>query len=382
MTRTAQEASLASELPVDAVRRVTLPGRLELRRGGALEQAQIAYETWGTLAAARDNVVLVFTGLSPGPHAASSPADPTPGWWEYMIGPGKPVDTDRYFVLCVNSLGSCFGSTGPSSVDPATGAPYRLTFPELSIEDIATSARAALRVMGIERVDAVVGASLGGMTALAYAMLFAGEVERMVVISAAARASTFALADRSLQREIIRSDPHWRGGDYAADQPPRTGLRLARKLGLMSYRSAGEWQHRFARERVANHDSARDAFGVEFQIESYLEANANKFIDAFDANSYLYLSRAMDWFDVADHGGSLAAGIGGIRARHCLVTGVTSDFLFPVAQQRELADLLIAAGRDVTFAELGSVQGHDAFLVDEGRFAPVVRGFLESTVSR
>jgi len=377
VVRTAQEATVPSVPPAlgDAVQRVVLPGRFEMRRGGALEQVQIAYETWGTLSSEGDNVVLIFTGLSPGPHAASSPGDPSPGWWEYMIGPGKPIDTNRYCVICVNSLGSCFGSTGPSSINPVTGAPYRLGFPELSIEDIAASARKALQQMGIERVHAVVGASLGGMSTLAYAMMFPQALERMVIISAAVRASTFAIADRSLQREIIRSDPEWRGGDYDPDRPPLNGLRLARKLGLMSYRSAVEWQHRFGRERI-DARATPGPFDMEFQIESYLEANARKFMSVFDANSYLYLSRAMDWFDAADHGETLPDAMARIRATEALVIGVTSDFLFPVAQQRELAQLLSDSGCTTTFAELESVQGHDAFLVDEARFAPQVSRFF------
>lgn len=379
MVQIAQPAPAPTALPAlgDASRCVTLPEPLALRRGGVLEQVQIAYETWGSLSAERDNAVLIFTGLSPGPHAASCEADTSPGWWEYMIGPGKPIDSNRYFVICVNSLGSCFGSTGPSSVNPASGAPYRLEFPELTIEDIAAATHAALRELGIERLHTVVGASLGGMSTLAYAMMFPQAVRRLAVISAAVHATTFAIADRSLQREIIRSDPGWRGGEYPLDRPPLNGLRLARKLGLMSYRSATEWQHRFARERVAQ-QGPTESFGAEFQIESYLEANADKFMRVFDANSYLYLSRAMDWFDAAEHGRSLAQALGRIEAREALVIGVRSDFLFPVAQQRELAELLSQAGRRVRLVELDSVQGHDAFLVDKERFAPEVGRFFET----
>jgi len=383
MVQIAQPASTPASAPApgEATRAVMLPERLVLRRGGVLEQVEIAYETWGELSAAADNAVLVFTGLSPGPHAASSPADPSAGWWEYMIGPGKPIDSERHFIICVNSLGSCFGSTGPSSVNPATGKPYRLDFPELTIEDIAAATHAALRELGIDRLHTAVGASLGGMSALAYAMMFPAAVQRLVVVSAAVHATTFAIADRALQREIIRSDPDWRGGDYPLDRPPLNGLRLARKLGLMSYRSAVEWQHRFGRERMSV-ETPDEPFGMEFQIESYLEANARKFMRVFDANSYLYLSRAMDWFDAAVHGESLSAAMGRIEAREALVIGVRSDFLFPVAQQRELAELLSGAGCEVELAELDSVQGHDAFLVDKERFAPCMRRFFDAADAR
>ncbi len=361
-----------------ATRLVTLPGPFRMRRGGILPLVHIGCERWGELAPARDNVVLLFTGLSPSAHAASSPEDPTPGWWEYMVGPGRPIDTRRWHVVCVNSLGSCFGSTGPASPDPRTGEPYRLRFPELCIEDIARSAREALRVLGIERVHTVVGASLGGMAALAYAMEFPDEVERLVAISAAARATPFAIAIRSLQREIIRSDPAWRGGDYPPGQGPRVGMRLARKLGLMSYRSAQEWLVRFGRERLPQ-EATREPFGPEFQIESYLEHNARKFVERFDANCYLYLSRSMDVFDAAEHGGgSVERALAKVRARRALVVGVETDFLFPLFQQEELAEGLRAAGCEVRFEALPSIQGHDAFLVDEARFAPVVARFMEA----
>lgn len=356
--------------------RVRLPGRFEMRHGGCLPEVEIAYETWGTLAPGGDNVVLVVTGLSPGAHAASSALDPTPGWWEEMIGPGQAIDTERFHVICVNSLGSCHGSTGPASLDPRTGERYRLTFPVLTIEDVAKAAREALRALGIGRLRAVVGPSLGGMTALAYAMAYPDEVGALVTISSAARSTPFAIAIRSLQREAIRSDPAWRDGQYAPDQPPSTGLRLARKLGLITYRSAREWRERFGRERVDVRDPGDGPFGVEFEIESYLENHARKFVGSFDANCYLYLSRSMDLFDVAEHGGTVEAGLARIRCARTLVVGVETDFLFPLDQQEELAHLLRAHGRDVRFSALPSIQGHDSFLVDMDRFCPVVADFM------
>jgi homoserine O-acetyltransferase len=346
-----------------------------MRRGGTLPQVEIACETWGTLSAARDNALLIVTGLSPGAHAASSADNPAPGWWEEMVGPGHPIDTERFHVVCVNSLGSCHGSTGPASIDPRDGRRYRTRFPVLTIEDIATAAREALRALGISRLRALVGPSMGGMTALAYALLFPDEVDALVAISAAARATSFATAIRSLQREIIRTDPEWRGGEYEGDGPAN-GLRLARKLGLVTYRSAREWKERFGRERVEVRDAAEGPFAPEFEVEAYLEMHARKFAGTFDANCYLYLSRAMDLFDVAEHGGSVEAGLAKIRARKTLVVGVETDFLFPLEQQREIADGLRAAGRDVRFVPLSSIQGHDSFLIDIERFGPAVGEFL------
>jgi homoserine O-acetyltransferase len=358
-----------------ARRSVRLPGPFAMRAGGVLPEVDIVYETWGELSPARDNVVLVVTGLSPGAHARSSADDPTPGWWEEMIGPGQAIDTDRFHVVCVNSLGSCHGSTGAASVDPRTGQRYRLGFPVLAIEDIAASARAALQALGLTRLRALVGPSLGGMTALAYAVQFPDEVQNLVVISGAARALPFAIAVRSLQRECIRSDPEWRDGDYDPARPPQTGLRLARKLGLITYRSALEWKERFGRERLAVRGSPGTPFSPEFEVEAYLEMHAQRFVGAFDANCYLYLSRAMDLFDVAEHGGSVEAGLGRIASR-CLVIGVETDFLFPVEQQAEIASVLARAGRDVRFVVLPSIQGHDSFLVDYDRFCPPVAAFL------
>src|SRR5216117_722307 len=355
---------------------VLLPGPFTMRNGGGLPRVDIVYETWGELAPARDNVVLLCTGLSPGSHARSSAADPSPGWWEEMVGPGQAIDTNRFHVVCMNSLGSCHGSTGAASVDPRTGRRYRMTFPVLTIEDIAAASREALKVLGLERLRAVVGPSLGGMTSLAYAMLFPGEAQALVTISAATRATPFATAVRSLQREAIRTDPGWKGGEYAEDAPPVNGLRLARKLGLITYRSAREWRERFGRERVDVRDPAGDPFGIEFEVEAYLEQHARAFVGTFDANCYLYLSRAMDLFDVAEHCGSVEAGLARIRAAQTLVIGVESDFLFPLDQQEEIATLLRKAGRKVRFEALASIQGHDSFLVDMERFCPVIGDFL------
>jgi homoserine O-acetyltransferase len=370
-----QPPANAHDLP--ATRLAVLDRPLRLFRGGAVEQPVVAYESWGRLNDARDNTVLIFTGLSPSAHAASSAADPKPGWWEPMIGAGKPIDTRRFFVVCINSIGSPFGSSSPASVDPRTGRPYGISFPEIAVEDIAAAGREALHTLGIERVAYVIGPSLGGMTVLAYCAQFPDEVDNLLSISGAARASPFAIALRSLQREMVRSDPAWRGGNYEPGRGPRLGLRLARKLGTITYRSAGEWQERFGRRRVPETAGLSGDFRPQFEVEAYLEHQAHRFADLYDANAYLYLSRAMDQFDLADHGGgSLAAAFDKFRAKRSLIIGVDSDMLFTIDQQREIADHLRAAGNAVDFLAFPSPQGHDSFLVDLPRFEPAIAAFL------
>src|SRR6478672_7581086 len=338
-----------------------LPSPFPMKRGGELQGARVAYETWGTLAPAADNAILVVTGLSPDAHAAANAGNPDPGWWEWMIGPGKPIDTDRWFVVCVNSLGSCKGSTGPASTKPGSGAPYRLDFPELSIEDGADASVAVVRALGIERLACVVGNSMGGMTALALLQRHPGIARTHINISGAARALPFSIAIRSLQREAIRLDPQWSHGDYDdQDHYPEAGMRMARKLGVITYRSALEWDGRFGRVRL---DSDRreddDPFGLEFEVESYLEGHARRFVRRFDPNCYLYLSRSMDWFDMAEHapdGGDVAAGLARIRVEKALAIGVATDILFPLQQQEQIADGLRAGGANSTFLPLPSPQ--------------------------
>ncbi len=362
-----------------ATRFVEISGPFQMRRGGYLSEARIAYETWGKLNHAGDNAVLIFTGLSPNAHVASSEADPSNGWWEFMVGSGKPIDTDRFFVICVNSLGSCFGSTGPSSINPETGEMYRLDFPELTVEDIAAAGRAVVRALNIPRLKAVVGASLGGMTALAYAVHYPTETEHLVSICSAAKATPYAISIRSLQREIIRNDPMWLNGNYPLDQEPKEGMRLARKLGMISYRSPEEWDERFGRDVIPhNGETGFEPFRSEFQIEGYLESTASRFVGTFDANSYLYLSRAMDWFDLGDHSERLISLAEVSAGKKALVIGVETDLLFPLHQQRCVADLLTESGLDVSFEALPSLQGHDAFLVDRAHFNPVVERFFKT----
>jgi homoserine O-acetyltransferase len=366
------------DVRADARRYAALPEPFPMFRGGALSGARIAFETWGELDPDRGNALLLFTGLSPPAHAASSAADPTDGWWEEMIGPGRPIDTERFFVICVNSLGSCFGSTGPATPDPASGRPYRLTFPELTVEDIARSGYEAARALGIETLHAVIGPSLGGMVVLAFAALLPGRARHLISISGTAAAAPFALALRSLQREAITRDPAWRAGEYRVDEPPRTGMRLARKLGTITYRSAAEWAQRFGRDPVDPHYRTADPFGPTFAVEGYLEAQAERFTRTFDANCYLYLSRAMDRFDLGAHG-DIAELLGRARLESALIIGVETDLLFAIGEQRALARAFDAAGIRTRFLALPSIEGHDAFLVDLPRFGAAIGGFLAET---
>jgi homoserine O-acetyltransferase len=352
-----------------------LPEPFPMWRGGALHGAQVAYETWGTLNEKRDNALLLFTGLSPTAHAASSPQDPSEGWWEGMVGPKLAIDSERFFVICVNSLGSCFGSTGPASADPATGKPYRLSFPDLSVEDIARAGYETVRALGIERLDTVVGPSLGGMVVLAYAAMFPKAARRLACISGTAAASPFAIALRSIQREAVTNDPDWEGGNYAEGKGPVKGQRLARKLGTVTYRSAAEWQKRFGREPIRADMKRDDPFASEFAVQGYLATLAARWTNAFDANCYLYISRAMDRFDLNAHGEPVAL-FRSAQLEQALVIGVQSDLLFSVSQQQAVAGFLSSAGVATQFTSLPCIEGHDSFLVDLDTFGREIGGFL------
>ena len=361
-----------------ATRYCALPSPFAMRRGGQLHEGRVAYETWGTLGPAADNAVLILTGMSPSAHATAHPDDPSPGWWDDIVGPGRPIDTDRWFVVCVNSLGSCHGSTGPATPDPATGLPYRLDFPDLTLEDVALAAHHVVASLGIERLHALVGPSMGGMSALAYALNVDHACHHLLLLSTAPHSLPFSIAIRSLQRELIRSDPDWDEGRYTSDRWPASGMMLARKLGMTTYRSAREWRQRFARSRVPESERGTHPFGPEFAVESYLAHQAGRFVTGFDPNCYLYLSRAMDWFDVADYGGTVASGLSRITARSAMVIGVETDLLFPLEQQEEIAEGLRDGGVPTQFAALPSIQGHDAFLVDTPRFGRAIAGFMAS----
>ncbi len=356
---------------------VRRPGRFRMHRGGYLDDPSFAYETWGEPNDAGDNAILLFTGLSPSAHAASSPANPASGWWEEMIGSGLPLDSDRYYIICVNSLGSCFGTTGPASLNPRTGERYRLDFPTLTLEDVAEGGYEVVCHLGLTRLHTVIGCSMGGMSALGFCVRHPGFSSGLVSISSATRALPFSIAVRSLQREMIQKDPKWQGGNYPDDDPPLIGQRLARKLGMITYRSAEEWEQRFGRERISGEGDPATPFYGDFAVESYLENQALKFTGSFDPNCYLYLSRASDLFDLAEHGGSLREGFSRLELDRALVIGVTTDILFPLHQQRELAEGLRKVVDDVRFEALDCIKGHDSFLADMDAFRPVISRFFE-----
>ncbi|TAN06896.1 MAG: homoserine O-acetyltransferase [Rhodanobacteraceae bacterium] len=366
----------------DARQYFNLPSPFAMKRGGTLHGARLAYETWGTLDAAHDNAVLILTGLSPDAHAARNAGNQADGWWEAIVGPGKAIDTRRWFVICPNSLGSCKGSTGPASTNPATGEPYRLDFPELSLEDLGDAAFALARALGVERLAALVGCSMGGMAALGGLAHHPGFTRAHVSVCTAPRAQPFAIAIRSLQREAIRLDPNWNEGHYDDAHYPETGMNIARKLGVITYRSALEWRGRFGRIRLDPDERDAEPFGAEFQIESYLNAHARRFTRSFDPNCYLYLSRASDWFDLADYGSApdpataVRNALAKMKLERALVIGVETDILFPLQQQQQLAEDLRATGTATTFVGLDSPQGHDAFLVDTGRFGAAIGQFM------
>jgi len=367
-----------------ATRYVDLPSPFRMKRGGELHGARMAYETWGRLDASGGNALLILTGLSPDAHAASNAANPAPGWWEAMVGPGKAIDTDRWFVVCANSLGSCKGSTGPASINPATGAPYRLDFPELSIEDAPTPPSTCCRRWASNTSPALSATRWAAWRRLPPA---AASRDRPRARQHLRRRARAAVLDRD-PLAATRGDPAGPGLERRQLRRrtlSRVGHAHGAQARVITYRSALEWDGRFGRVRLdSDRRDDEDPFGLEFEVESYLEAHARRFVRKFDPNCYLYLSRSMDWFDLAeycdapcgDRDGDVMQALAKIRADKALAIGVTTDILFPLQQQEQVAEGLRAGGADATFLPLQSPQGHDAFLVDFARFDPAVRDFL------
>ncbi len=352
---------------------------LVLDAGIALAPFQIAYRTYGTLNAARSNAILVCHALTGDQHVASdNPVTGKPGWWEIMIGPGKPIDTDRYFVISSNVLGGCMGTTGPASTDPATGQPYGLSLPLITIPDMVRAQAMLVKRLGIETLFSVVGGSMGGMQVLQWATQYRDLVFSAMPIATAARHSAQNIAFHEVGRQAIMADPEWRGGRYLAEgSRPSSGLAVARMAAHITYLSDAALHRKFGR-RFQDRDAPTFSFDADFQVESYLRYQGEAFVERFDANSYLYVTRAMDYFDIAaDHGGSLARAFAGTKTRFCVVS-FTSDWLFPTADSRQVVHALNAAGASVSFAEITSDKGHDAFLLDEPELFAITRGFLES----
>lgn len=360
-------------------RRVTLPGPLRLDGGGDLAPVGIAYETYGALDADRSNAVLICHALTGDQHVASAhPRTGKPGWWTRMVGPGKPIDPQRHFVVCANVLGSCMGSSGPASLDPATGRPYAMRFPVITVRDMVRAQGLLLDHLGVERLAAVVGGSMGGMQALSWAATCPERVRACVVIASTARHTAQNIAFHEVGRQAVMADPNWRGGDYYGGEPPAAGLAVARMAAHITYLSEAGLTSKFGR-KLQGRDAKSFGFDADFQVESYLRHQGISFVDRFDANSYLYITRAMDYFDLAEeHGGRLADAFRGTRTRFCLVSFDT-DWLYPTAESRSIVHALNAAGAAASFVELSSPFGHDAFLLESPELNRVVDGFLRAT---
>ncbi|MBF0524835.1 MAG: homoserine O-acetyltransferase [Deltaproteobacteria bacterium] len=355
------------------------PHEMLLESGAKLGPVTIAYETYGELDAGKSNVILVLHALTGDSHVAGyySPDDPKPGWWDIMVGPGKAIDTDLYFVVCSNILGSCMGSTGPSSINPAVNRPYALDFPLVTLGDMVTAQKALLDHLGITRVLSVIGGSLGGMQVLEWTVRYPDMVASAIPLATTTRHSALAIAFNEVARQAIMADPNWNNGDYYAGPKPDLGLALARMIGHITYLSDESMRHKFGRRLQDRMDFSFD-FDANFQVESYLHYQGTKFVDRFDANSLLFLTKAADYFDLEYHygQGSAVAAFAHARARF-LVVSFTSDWLYPTYQSKAMVKAMKKNGLDVSFCEIEAAWGHDAFLLPSERLNTMVKGFLE-----
>lgn len=355
-------------------------GSFEPELGGTLRDVTLAYETWGTLNENADNAVLLTHALTGDSHAAGGPSagHRRGGWWDPMVGPGRPVDTDEYFVVCSNVLGGCAGSTGPASVDPETGEPYGARFPIVTIRDIVRAQRRLLDGLGVRRLALVIGGSIGGQQALEWAVEFPDFVEKAAPVAATGSLGPQGVGMSEIGRRAIMADPNWQGGDYyGTGRSPEDGLAIARMAGMMTYQSApGQWE-RFGR-RPAGRPALYEEFGGRFEIESYLHYQGRDITRRFDANSYLYLSRAMDLYDVAAGYDSGEEALSRVSAG-LLFVGITSDWLFPAGEVRETAEKAGRAGAEARYAEIDTLSGHDAFLKDWAELGEAITPFITGT---
>jgi homoserine O-acetyltransferase/O-succinyltransferase len=350
---------------------------LALDSGVELAPWRVAYKTYGALNAARSNAVLVCHALTGDQHVANvNPVTGKAGWWETLIGPGKIIDTDRYFVICANVLGGCLGTTGPASTNPATAKPYALDFPVVTIRDMVRAQAMLIDRLEIDTLFAVVGGSMGGMQVLEWASTYKDRVFAAMPIATAAKHSAQNIAFHEVGRQAVMADPAWAGGRYLeAGERPTKGLGVARMAAHITYLSEPALQRKFGR-KLQDRAAPTFSFDADFQVESYLRHQGTSFVERFDANSYLYLTRAMDYFDLAaDHGGVLARAFAGTQTRFCVVS-FTSDWLFPTADSRQIVHALNAAGARVSFVEIDSDKGHDAFLLEEPEFFATLSGFV------
>ena len=364
------------EIAVGRVLTLAKTAPLQLECGAKIESFPIAYQTYGTLNGARLNAVLLCHGLTGDQYAASPhPVTGKPGWWELLVGPGKPVDTDRFFVIATNVIGGCMGSFGPKSINPETGRPYGLDFPVVTIADMVRAQALLLDELGIGELFSVIGGSMGGMMALAWAALFPERVFSAVPIATSPRHSAQNIAFHEIGRQSIMVDPDWHGGRYYDKRAfPVKGLSVARMAAHVTYLSEHALHRKFGRD-LQNRERVSYGFEADFKIESYLRHQGAAFVERFDANSYFYITRAMDYFDLTQNGG-LAQHFAATRTRF-LVISFSSDWLFPTSESRTLVRALNAAAANVSFAEITTDKGHDAFLLDEPEFFETMRGFLQ-----
>ena len=366
------------------------PRAFTFKNGQQLTGLTLRYETYGTLNATRDNAVLICHALSGNHHAAGwhNSSDKKPGWWNNLIGPGKAVDTRRFFVICANVPGGCSGSTGPSSINPATGEAYGLRFPALTILDMVRAQKLLLDHLGVAELHTVIGGSMGGMTAMLFAIEFPRFTRRLLAMATTAREGAQAIAFNEVGRQAIMQDPAWLNGDYTREGGPRVGLAIARMMAHITYLSDASMDRKFGRRTIQSREQspqlrtelaqqpASADFNLQFEVESYLRHQGQTFINRFDANSYLYITRALDQFDLDHAYGSLENAFAPVLAE-ALVVGFTSDWLFPPEQNRQIAQALLRAGKRASYAELATDLGHDSFLLESEELYALIRGFLE-----
>jgi homoserine O-acetyltransferase/O-succinyltransferase len=357
-----------------------IPNELALESGNKLGPIKLAYETFGKLNEDKSNVILVCHALSGDSHLVSdnnedNSTENLKGWWDNYVGPGKAINTDKYFLICSNTIGGCNGSTGPSSIDPKTGEKYGLSFPVITIGDMVKAQKELIDNFGIKRLKAVIGGSMGGMQALEWAIMFPEYVESCIPIASTAVVSPQALAFDAVGRNAIVSDPKWDNGNYA-NSPPEKGLSIARMIGHITYLSDESLSHKFGRRLQEKQDYGYD-FTTDFQIESYLKYQGDKFVSRFDANSYLYLTKAISYFDLAKKYGSLEKAFNNILAK-CLVISVSSDWLYTPEQSKDLVKALMKINKNVTYCEVKSGYGHDAFLIKNAQLEKILSQFIDN----
>jgi homoserine O-acetyltransferase/O-succinyltransferase len=354
---------------------------IALDSGATIAPVDVAYETYGALNDSKSNAILVLHAFSGDAHAAGiSPESGKPGWWDNMIGPGKAFDTNQYFVICSNVLGGCRGTTGPASVDPATGCPYAMTFPVITIGDMVRLQKMLIDWFGIPRLLSVTGGSMGGMQALEWAVAYPDRVVSAIPVASTTRHSAQQIAFNEVGRQAIMADPDWNEGNYYGKQPPGRGLSVARMVGHITYMSDDSMREKFGR-RLRGKENFSFGFDVDFEVEGYLRYRGSQFVNRFDANSYLYITKAMDYFDLTNGQTTLAAALEPAQARF-LVISFSSDWLYPSYQSQEMVRALRGRNRDVAYVELQSNYGHDSFLVDVAEQTGLVRGFLASTFEK